>query len=155
MATKKIRPRDYKEHFIASVVKRSGICRATVEQVMPAVFDELRYQLSEGYGFVPIESFGTFIVQDIPARRHQYNYKSETPQYRILPATQRLKFYPTKNLRREVLELHQYDHTRRSFVHDPHDPPMKRRKELRYHPLKPGQQISKGPTERITDSDDE
>lgn len=50
-----MRPGNYKEHFIAAVMRRSGTCRSTVEQVLPAVFDEVRFQLTEGAGLVPIE----------------------------------------------------------------------------------------------------
>lgn len=126
------RPREYKEHFISQVVKRSGIARATVEQVLPAVFDEIRYQLAEGCGCVPIESFGTFAVVDIPERKRRYTYKG-ADELRTLPPTQRLKFAPTRNLTREVVEEHQYDPTRRSFVHDPHDPPLRKKKGMKYN----------------------
>lgn len=126
-----MRPGNYKEHFIAAVVRRSGICRATVEQVLPAVFDEIRYQLTEGCGCVPVESFGTFAVIDIPERQRHYTYKG-LDEMRTLPPTQRLKFAPTRNLTREI-QAHQFDPTRRSFTHDPHDPPLRKKKELKYN----------------------
>lgn len=140
-----MQPRNYKEHFIAAVVKRSGICRTTVEQVLPAVFDEIRYQLAEGTRCVPIESFGTFALIDVPERQHLYTYKGKN-ELRTLPPTQRLKFAPTKNMRREVIEEHRFDPSRRSFVHDPHDPILRRRKELGYRPNKHG--IFKGATKK-------
>lgn len=126
-----MRPGNYKQHFISAVVKRSGICRATVEQVLPAVFDEIRYQLTEGCGCVPVESFGTFAVIDIPERQRHYTYKG-LDEMRTLPPTQRLKFAPTRNLTREI-QAHQFDPTRRSFVHDPHDPPIRKKKGLKYN----------------------
>lgn len=124
-----MRPRDYKEHFIGAVVRRSGICRATVEQVLPAVLDEIRYQLSEGFGFVPIESFGTFAIVDIPERQYHYTYKCD----RIinLPPTKRIKFLPTRNLRNEI-NAGQFDPTRRSFTHDSRDPLLRKKKDIRY-----------------------
>ena len=126
-----MRPHEYKTHFIAAVVKRSGICRATVEQVLPAVFDEIRHQLSEGAMCVPIESFGTFAVVDIPERRRRYTYKG-ADEMRTLPPTQRLKFAPTRNMRREIQE-HRFDSTRQSFTRHPSDPPIRTRKALRYN----------------------
>ena len=125
-----VRPRDYKQHFISQVVKRSGIAKATVEQVLPAVFDELRYQLSEGARCVPIESFGTFAVVDIPERTYHYTYGGRNEDRTIAP-TQRLKFAPTKNMREEIL-THTFDPTRRSFTHNPKDPPIRKKKELQY-----------------------
>lgn len=146
-----MRPHNYKEHFIAAVVKRCGICRQTVEQVLPAVFDEIRYQLAEGSQCVPIESFGTFALIDIPERQYPYTYKGKN-ELRTLPPTQRLKFAPTRNMRREVIKEHRFDSTRKSFVHDPHDPPLRRRKELGYRPNKYG--IFKGATKK-TDTQSE
>lgn len=95
-----MRPGNYKEHFIAAVVRRSGICRATVEQVLPAVMDEVRFQLTEGFRFVPIESFGTFAVVDIPERQYHYTYKGD--RIVTVPPKKRLKFLPTRNLRNEI-----------------------------------------------------
>ena len=127
-----MRPADYRNHFISAVVRRSGICRATVEQVLPAVFDEIRCQLSEGSRCVPIESFGTFAVIDVPERTRRYNYK-DIDEIRTLAPTQRLKFAPTKNMRREIQEQ-RFDPSRRSFTKHPSDPPIRKRKSLAYHP---------------------
>lgn len=140
-AKKRKRPKDYKQHFIAQVVKRSGICRATVEQVLPAVFDEIRYQLTEGSLCVPIESFGTFAVIDIPERTYHYTYGGRDED-RTIPPTQRLKFAPAKNLRREIFEDHRFDPTRRSFTHDPRDPALRIRKDLYYQPNRKGVWLS-------------
>lgn len=123
-------PRDYKQFFISAVVKRSGISRATVEQVLPAVFDEIRFQLSEGVRCVPIESFGTFAVVDIPERQYRYTYGGRD-EIRTIAPTIRIKFAPTKNLRREV-NASSFDPTRRSFVHHPAEPPVRRLKALKY-----------------------
>ena len=133
-----MQPREYLQRFAAAVTKRSGICQATVEQVLPAVFDEIRYQLCECKNpCVPIESFGTFTVIDVPERQHRYHYKGIN-EMRTLPATKRLKFRATKNLRREVLEDQRFDETRRSFKHHPSDPPIKKRNKLLYQPNKHG-----------------
>lgn len=139
------RPSDYKRHFISAVVKRSGICRATVEQVLPAVFDEIRYQLSEGAGKVPIESFGTFIVVDIPERQYHYTYGGRN-EIRTCPATQRLKFAPTRNMRREVIETHKFDPSRRSFTHHYDDPPLRKKNKLGYNNKQKG--FWRGPVPR-------
>ena len=124
-------PGKYKGILIAAVVKRSGICRATVEQVLMATFDEIRYQMAEGAGCVPIESFGTFYTQDLPEREHWYTYKDKH-ELRHLPPTKRLKFCPTKSFKREVLEEHRFDPTRQSFDRHPDDPPVKARKAMKY-----------------------
>lgn len=124
-------PGTYCKKFIAGVVKRCGINRATVEQVLPAVFDEIRYQMAEGDGCVPIESFGTFYTMDIPEREHWYTYKGKS-ELKHLPPTMRLKFKPTKNFKREALEEHRFDPTRRSFDRHPNDPPVKARKAMKY-----------------------
>ena len=126
-----MRPANYRNHFISAVVRRSGICRATVEQVLPAVFDEIRCQLSEGARCVPIESFGTFAVVDIPERTRRYTYKG-ADEVRTLEPTQRLKFLPTKNMRREVTEG-RFDPSRQSFHRHPDDPAIRTRKHLAYN----------------------
>lgn len=128
-------PKTYLQKLSAAVSERSGIARATVEQVLPALFDEIRYQLCEcKHACVPIESFGTFAVIDIPERQHHYTYKG-ADEMRTLPATQRLKFASTKNFRRE-LEAHQFDPTRKSFQRHPQDPPIRKRTKLLYQPKK-------------------
>ena len=109
-------PKKYLRKFAAAVVKRSGICQATVEQVLPAIFDEIRYQLCEGqYPCVPIESFGTFAVITKPEREYPYNHKG-VKKIVHLPAKKVLKFAPTKNLQREV-DAGQYDPSRSAFSH--------------------------------------
>ena len=115
-----------RKQFISAVVKRSGVCRATVEQVLPAVFDEIRYQLTEGCHFVPIESFGTFAVVDIPERKYHYTYGGRD-EIRTVPPCKRLKFAPASNMRREV-QAGTYDPTRRSFTRHPKDHPGRPRK---------------------------
>ena len=124
-------PGKYKGILIAAVVKRSGICRATVEQVLMATFDEIRFQMAEGAGCVPIESFGTFYTQDLPEREHWYSYKGKS-ELRHLPPTKRLKFCPTKSFKREVIDDQRFDPTRRSFERHPDDPPIKARMALKY-----------------------
>ena len=130
-----MRPYDYKKHFVAAVVKRCGISRATIEQVLSGIFDEIRYQLAEGSQCVPIESFGTFAIVEIPERQYHYTYGGRD-EYRTVPPTLRLKFAPTTNLRREVLKEQRFDPTRRSFVHHPCDPPLRKRRELKYNKRK-------------------
>lgn len=124
-------PKTYLSQFAANVVKRSGVCKATVEAVLPAVFDEIRYQLTEGTLCVPIESFGTFAVVEVPERTRRYTYKG-ADEMRTLPATLRLKFAPTRNLRREV-DAQQFDPSRKSFSRHPKDPKIRKRCNMRYN----------------------
>ena len=129
---RKKKPCERKKYFIAAVVRRSGICRATVEQVLPAMVDEIRFQLSEGNLFVGIESFGSFCVKEYPLRQHLYTYKGKT-ELRTLQPKRVVKFAPTRNRRQEV-ELGQFDPERRAFTHDPRDPRIRYRSALKYHP---------------------
>lgn len=138
-------PKEYLQRFAANVVKRCGICQATVEQVLPAVFDEIRYQLTESnHPCVPIDSFGTFAVIDVPERKYHYTYKCD--EIRTLPATRRLKFRPAYNFRKE-LESGQFDSTRKSFRRHPKDPIIRKRKDMKYQPNKHG--VYKGATVNV------
>lgn len=128
-------PKKYFQKFVAAVVERSGICRPTVEAVLPAVFDQIRYELSEGTLCVPVEGFGTFAVIDIPERERKYSYKRDVPEIRKLPRKKQLKFAPTRNLRRDV-ENGRFDPTRKSFSRHPKDPPARGRSHLKYNPRK-------------------
>jgi len=124
-------PQQNLKKFAAAVVKRSGICLATVEQVLPAVFDEIRFQLTEAKRpCVPIDSFGTFAVIDIPERTRRYTYKDKD-ELRTYPPEKRLKFRPAKNMKRE-LQQGQFDPTRRSFTRHPADPIIRKRQHMKY-----------------------
>lgn len=127
-------PKKYFQKFVAAVVERSGICRPTVEAVLPAVFDQIRYELSDGTLCVPIEGFGTFAVIDIPERQRRYTYNG-ADEIRTLPPKKQLKFAPTRNLRRDV-ENGRFDPTRKSFSRHPKDPPARGRSHLKYNPRK-------------------
>ena len=134
----------YFKRLVTAVVQESGICTPTVEVVLPAVFDVIRRELAEGPRHcVMIESFGTFAMIDIPEREHSYTYKGKTTVKR-LPATKRLKFSPTKNLRREV-DVGRFDPTRKSFKHHPADPAIRNRSQMAYHNDRKDQ-INKGAT---------
>ena len=126
-------PKPYftKQEFFSSIVKRSGICRTTVEIVAAAVFDEIRRELTEGSGYVPIDSFGTFALVDIPERTRRYTYGGRD-ELRHYDATQRFKFAPSRNMRRELQE-HKFDGTRTAFSHHPSDPPIRNKNSLRYN----------------------
>ena len=144
-------PKEYLHKLSAAVTKRCGICQATVEQVLPAVFDEIRYQLIEGsYPCVPIESFGTFAVVDIPERQHLYTYKGAN-EMRTLPAKKKLKFAPTRNFKRE-LDHGKFDESRRSFSRHPKDPAIRKRADMRYKPNKTG--LFKGATRVVKQQSD-
>ena len=127
-------PKQYLQKFAAAVVKRSGICQATVEAVLPHVFDEIRYQLTEGSHCVPIESLGTFAVIDRPEHEFLY-HRGEKREIKTVKAKKVIKFAPTRNLRREV-DAGQFDPSRRSFTRHPDDPAIRKRHDLRYHPAK-------------------
>ena len=129
-----MQPKKYLQQFAAAVVKRSGIARPTVEALLPHVFDQIRYEMTEGSLCTPIEGFGTFAVVDIPEREHRYTYKGKN-ELRTLPATKRLKFTPTKNMKREV-DAQKFDPTRRAFSHHPQDPKIRRRCDMQYNKRK-------------------
>lgn len=124
-------PKTYLKKLAADIVRRSGIARPTVEALLPHVFDEIRYQLTEGCRCVPIEGFGTFAVVDIPEREHRYTYKGKN-EIHHLPAVKRLKFAPTKNMKREI-DAGRFDPTRRSFTHHPKDPKIRKRADMQYN----------------------
>lgn len=124
-------PKEYLQKFSANVVKRSGICKATVEAVIPHVFDEIRFQLTEGTLCVPIESFGTFAVIGIPERTRHYTYKG-ADEMRTYPPVLKIKFRATRNFQREV-NAQQFDPTRRSFTRHPDDRPVRKRKDMKYN----------------------
>lgn len=127
-----MQPYKYYQRFVAAIVQRSGLSRPTVEAVLPHVFDEIRYQLTEGSLCVPIESFGTFHVKDVPEHEYLYN-RNNANRICIVPAKRQIKFVPTRNLRTEM-EQGRYDPTRKSFVHHPKDPRISKRNDLRYRP---------------------
>ena len=125
-----MQPHKYFQKFAAAIVKRSGICKATVEAVLPAVFDEMRDQLTEGTQCIPIEGFGTFAVIDRPEHEFLY-HRGDIQEIKTVPAQKKIKFAPTRNLTNEV-NRGQYDDARRSFVHMPGDPLLRKRKDMRY-----------------------
>jgi nucleoid DNA-binding protein len=117
------------QKFAAAIVKRSGIARPTVEAVLPHVFDEIRYILTEGqWPCVPIESFGTFATIEKPEREYK---KRGVDEWKTLPPKKQIKFSPTRNMRREIESGH-YDDTRHAFSRHPDDPPIKKRFQMRY-----------------------
>lgn len=127
-------PKKYFNKIVTAVVERSGVCRPTVEAVLPHVFDEIRYQLTQGDLCVCIESFGTFAVIDIPERERHYTYGGRD-EMRKYPPKKRLKFAPTRNLRKEVA-AGQYDPTRKAFSRHPKDPAIRARAHMAYNPRK-------------------
>ena len=120
-------PQQNLKKFAAAVVKRSGICQATVEAVLPAVFDEIRYQLSEGKrSCVAIDSFGVFYAVEYPERQRRYTYNGKD-ELRTYPPDRRLKFRPARNMKRE-LQQGRFDPSRKSFSRNPKDPILRKRK---------------------------
>lgn len=117
--------------FASAVSKRCGICSATVKQVLPAVFDEIRYQVCEGKrNCVQIDSFGTFLLIDIPEREYHYTYKCDKIVH--LPATKKFKFVPAKNVKEEG-EQAKFDPTRTAFRRRPSDPPLGKRSRMMFY----------------------
>lgn len=128
-----MKPDKYFQMFAAAIVKRSGIARPTVEAVLPHVFDEIRYILTEGNRCVPIESFGTFAVIERP--EHKYTYRrNDIHKVHTVPAKRVIRFAPTRNMRREV-EERRLDPTRRSFTRHPQDPIIRQRHDMHYKPV--------------------
>ena len=122
-------PKEFLQRIAADVSKRCGICRATVEVVLPAFVDEIRYILAESkYPCIPIESFGTFAMIDVPERDRLYTYKGKT-EIRHLPAKRKLKFSPTHSFRQE-LEQGQFDPSRKSFSRHPKDRRIRKRGDM-------------------------
>lgn len=125
-------PKQYLQKFAAAIVKRSGIARPTVEALLPHVFDQIRYEMTEGSLCCPVEGFGTFAVIDKPERQRRYTYKGKN-EIHVIPPKKVLKFTPTKNLKREV-DAQKFDPARRSFWHHPDDPKIRRRCDMKYNP---------------------
>ena len=126
-------PKENCNRFVSAVVKRSGICKATVEQVLPAIFDEIRYQLVEGkYPCVPIDSFGTFATKEMP-RRQYHNTRGGKNELRILEPKKIIRFVAAHNFLCE-LQRGEFDPTRRAFTRHPDDPIIRRRKSIKYKP---------------------
>ena len=124
-------PKHYLKKFAAAVSERTGISRATLEVAIPAVFDEIRYQLCEGkYPHCPIDSFGTFAVVDIPERERLYTYKGAN-EMRTYPPVKRLKFAPTQHMKKEI-EQGKFDPSRTAFTHHPEDGLLRRRSKMVY-----------------------
>ena len=121
----------YRNKLVTAVVKRCGICRPTVEVVLTAVFDEIRWQLSEGKQSVPIDSFGTFAVVNIPERQRHYVYRG-LDEIRTLPPKLKIKFAPARCLRNDV-ESGTFDPTRTAFIHHPGDPHLRGKAGLSYN----------------------
>lgn len=139
-------PQKYFKKFAARIVKRSGLARPTVEAMLPHVFDEIRYILTEEKcQCVPIEGFGTFAVIDKPEHEFLY-HRGDLKEIRIVPAKKVIKFAPTRNLRQEVDAGH-FDPTRKSFSRHPGDPAIRKRQEMRYRKVK-GYQREEGANSR-------
>ena len=135
-------------HFrrlVAAVSRESGICKPTVEVVLPVVFDVMRRDLTEGdKQCVQIESFGTLAVKELSARGYHYRRPEKgIDRWVEKPARRILKFSPTKNMRRAV-EQGRFDPSRRSFFHHPDDPKMRYRSQFKTRCENP--QVYKSPT---------
>lgn len=129
-------PSLYFKKLVADIVKRSGIARPTVEALLPHVFDEIRYRLTEGKTpSFQIESFGTIAVTDKPEHDYHYTYKGANRVSHV-PAQKVIKFAPARNLKREIA-AGKFDPSRRSFVHHPADPTLRKRQNMKYQKGRP------------------
>lgn len=125
-----MQPKKYLYKLSQAVSKRCGISIATCQVVLPALFDEMRFALCEGdYRCVAVESFGSFIVKQLPKRHYNRRQPDGSVHLIDLPPRLQVTFKPTRNLRREV-EASRYDPTRESFVCHPDDHPIRARKSI-------------------------
>ena len=124
----------YYKRFASAVSKRCGISAAAIEVALPAIFDEIRYRLTEGPLSFEIESFGTFCAKDVPEHEFLY-HRGDVQEVRIVPAKRVLKFRPTKSMKNEV-ETGHFNADRESFTHHPDDPKISRRNDMRYRKQK-------------------
>ena len=88
------------KQLIALTVKRSGICQATVEQVLPACFDIIRETIVTGQnrGSVLLPGFGTFYAQKRKINVADPKNPGQRIQgYRLAP-----RFMPTTGFRADV-----------------------------------------------------
>ena len=122
------------QKFAADIVRRSGISRPTVEALLPHVFDEIRYILTEGNGDIAIEGFGTFYVKDVPEHEYLYN-RNNANRICTVPAKKQIKFAPARNLTDEM-NAGKFDTNRHSFTRMPGDPLLRHRSDMRYKKVK-------------------
>lgn len=123
-------PKKYLYRLALAVSKRSGISIATCQVVLPALFDEMRYMLCEGnYRCVTVESFGTLVVRQRPARHYKRIEKDGTTRMVELPPRLIVKFLPANNLKREVAESH-FDPTHKAFALFPGEHGIRVRKAI-------------------------
>lgn len=123
-------PKRYLNKLAQAVSKRSGISANTCMVVLPAIFDEIRQTLCEGkYRCVTIESFGTFIVRQIPQRHYTRRMPDGTTRLVDLPPKLKVAFSPTRNMRCEVEES-TFNPTRQSFHLHPDDRGIRIRKSI-------------------------
>ena len=113
--TPAMQPKKYLYKLAQAVSKRCGISLATCQVVLPALFDEMRQTLCEGkYRCVTVESFGSFVVRQRPARHYKRIEKDGTTRLVELPSGLIVKFLPANNLKREVAES-RFDPTHEAF----------------------------------------
>lgn len=89
------------KQLIAMTVKRSGICPATVEQVLPACFQIIREAIVTGEhrGSVLIPGFGTFYAQNRKTNVADPAHPGQRiTGYKLVP-----KFLPTTGFKDDVL----------------------------------------------------
>lgn len=120
------------KQLIAFVSKRSGICPATVERVLPACFQIIRETLVTGehHGSVLLPSFGTFYAQNRKINVADPKHPGQRIQgYRLTP-----RFLPTAGFRDDV-EREQVSPDVRCFeescLHEKPRPPRNRKYHFR------------------------
>lgn len=133
-----MQPKQFLQWFSGNVSKRSGISRVTIETVLPHIFDEIRYQLTEGTHCMPIEAFGTFFTKDYPERQRHYTYNGQD-KIVTTPAHSYLKFSPITSFKREVMQG-KFDATRQSFHRKEGERAIRSRIQMKYR--KPRTEVS-------------
>ena len=123
-------PKTYLHKLAQAVSRRSGISINTCLVLLPAIFDEMRQTLCEGrYRCVTVESFGSFVVRQRPARHYKRIEKDGTTHMVELPPRLIVKFLPANNLKREVAES-RFDPTHEAFALFPGEHGIRVRKAI-------------------------
>lgn len=117
-----------RQHFVEAVMEQSGVDRATIEHVVPVVFDVIRQQLCQGER-VRIANFGVFFPLKLKERT-VINNTGHTPRTHVLPAEWRPRFRPADTFTAE-LRARLYDADRTSFhrTGEPNLPHLRGRKK--------------------------
>jgi len=82
-----------------------GISKAQAKKLLDESFDEIEGHLGRGHT-VAVPRFGIFKVKKVkakPARMGRNPFTGETVRLKAKPASRKVKFFPSKDLKEEVL----------------------------------------------------